>query len=51
MLMNLNTLQWDKEILDFFDIPEKCLPKILCSSDDYGYAKNNEYLKGIKITG
>lgn len=49
--MNLNTLDWDEELLDIFGIPKKSLPKILCSSDNYGLVKNNEYLKGIKVSG
>ena len=27
MLFNINTLTWDKEILELFDIPEQMLPK------------------------
>lgn len=40
MLMNLNTLSWDQEILDLLEIPFSMLPKIVSSSDFYGYAKN-----------
>ena len=28
MLFNINTLEWDKELLDFFDIPEGILPRV-----------------------
>ncbi len=33
MLMNLNTLNWDQEILDILDIPRQMLPRIVPSSD------------------
>ncbi|WP_018267275.1 glycerol kinase GlpK [Methylosinus sp. LW4] len=35
-LMNLETLQWDDELLALFDIPRACLPQILSSSEIYG---------------
>ena len=28
MLFNINTLEWDKELLDLFEIPESMLPKV-----------------------
>lgn len=39
MLMNIHTLQWDKELLDIFDIPEHSLPKICSSDANFGKAK------------
>jgi glycerol kinase len=38
-LMDLNTLSWDREILETFGIPEAMLPRIHSSSETYGYAK------------
>lgn len=38
MLFNINTLEWDKEILEELDIPESMLPKPVPSSQIYGYA-------------
>lgn len=35
-LFNINTLDWDDELLDLFEIPRAMLPKVLDSSDDYG---------------
>ncbi len=35
-LMNLNTLEWDREILHDFDIPMAMLPKIVSSSEVFG---------------
>jgi glycerol kinase len=37
MLMNLETLDWDDELLSFFDIPRQMLPEIRPSSDPEGY--------------
>jgi glycerol kinase len=39
MLMNLETLDWEDEILDVLDIPRQCLPRIVPSSDSepWGY--------------
>ncbi|MBK9925814.1 MAG: glycerol kinase GlpK [Anaerolineales bacterium] len=36
MLMNINTLEWDDEILGILDIPRAVLPKIKSSSEIYG---------------
>ena len=38
MLFNINTLEWDKEILEELDIPESMLPTPVQSSEVYGYA-------------
>ncbi|MDR7275128.1 glycerol kinase GlpK [Catenuloplanes atrovinosus] len=37
MLMNLETLQWDDELLSFFGIPRAMLPEIRPSSEPAGY--------------
>jgi glycerol kinase len=54
MLMNLETLDWDDELLGFFDIPRQMLPEIRPSSEPkaYGTTLANGPLKGeIPITG
>lgn len=54
MLMNLETLDWDDELLGFFDIPRQMLPEIRPSSEPkaYGTTLKNGPLKGeIPITG
>ena len=38
MLYNINTLEWDDELLKIFDIPKTMLPKVLPSSYKYGTA-------------
>ena len=38
-LMNLDTLSWDREILETFGIPAAMLPRVRSSSETYGLAK------------
>jgi glycerol kinase len=48
-LMNLETCQWDQEILDTFTIPTSMLPKIVSSSKVYGKAKG--VLNDVPLAG
>jgi glycerol kinase len=50
MLMNLETLDWDPDMLEVMDIPHSMLPAIKASSEVYGYAKNSG-LDGIPVAG
>ena len=36
MLFNINTLEWDKELLELFDIPSSLLPKVEHSDVNFG---------------
>src|SRR5215203_1100946 len=49
MLMNLETLDWDDEILGIMGIPRSMLPEIKASSEVYGNAVGD--LQGIPIAG
>jgi glycerol kinase len=49
-LMNLQTLQWDREILQEFGIPIEMLPKIVSSSEVYGTA-TLPAIAGVAIAG
>ncbi|MGY0538812.1 glycerol kinase GlpK [Nocardioides sp. YJ-D4] len=54
MLMDLETLDWDDELLGFFDIPRQMLPEIRPSSDhnDYGTTLESGPIGGeVPITG
>lgn len=53
MLMNINTLDWDDEILDILDIPRAVLPKIKSSSEIYGKvgAQYIAPLQGVPVSG
>lgn len=46
-LMNLETLQWDDELLDIFDIKREWLPQICSSSEVYGKTKDGVPVAGI----
>ncbi len=37
MLFNINTLEWDADLLELFDIPRALLPEVRSSSEIYGY--------------
>ncbi|MBT4332892.1 MAG: glycerol kinase GlpK [Candidatus Cloacimonetes bacterium] len=50
MLMNLQTLDWDDELLTTLDIPRKMLPKICSSSEIYGKTKT-AFRNEIPISG
>lgn len=41
MLFNIHTLEWEKQLLDLFDIPQSILPKVCPSSYDYGYVDSS----------
>ncbi len=49
-LMNLETLDWDDEILGIFNIPRCLLPAIRSSSEHYGDMKRTS-LAGVPIAG
>jgi glycerol kinase len=47
MLYNINTLEWDAEMLKLFDIPAAILPEVRSSSEVYGYT--DQVLTGTNI--
>jgi glycerol kinase len=47
MLFNINTLSWDKELLELFGIPESMLPEVRSSSERYGETSGK--LLGTKV--
>jgi len=49
-LMNLETLDWDEELLRAFGIPRRMLPRIASSSEVYGEAKL-ESVRGVPVAG
>jgi glycerol kinase len=49
MLMNLNTLDWDLDILKIMGVPRAMLPKVVPSSAVYGEAVGS--LKGVPVAG
>jgi glycerol kinase len=53
MLMNLETLDWDEELLGFFGIPRQMMPQIRPSSAPGGYGElaGLAALRGVPLTG
>ncbi len=52
MLMNLETLEWDRDMLDIMGIDEKMLPQIKSSSEIYGYTACNAFLNNkVPVAG
>jgi glycerol kinase len=49
-LMNLDTLDWDVDLLAAFEIPRAMLPSIRSSSERYGVARA-EPIEGVPIAG
>jgi len=49
-LMDLKALEWDREILEDFEIPMQMLPRIVSSSEIYGTAKLKA-IAGVAIAG
>ena len=52
MLFNINTLQWDEELLEIFQVPVSILPEVHPSSNIFGTTKGLEFLPdSIPISG
>ncbi|HEU0182254.1 MAG TPA: glycerol kinase GlpK [Agromyces mariniharenae] len=51
MFMDLETLQWDDEILAAFGVPRSMLPEIKSSSEVYGVANEHSLLRETPISG
>ena len=51
MMFNINTLQWDDEILEILDIPKSMLPEPMPSSCVYGETVSNIFGGPIRIAG
>src|SRR6185437_212945 len=50
MLMNLETLDWDDELLDAIGVPRSMLPEIRASSQVYGEVKEGGFA-GVQVAG
>ena len=51
MLFNINTLDWDEELLDLMDIPRSMLPTPVPSSQVYGETDPGFFGRSIPIAG
>ncbi|QHO70163.1 glycerol kinase GlpK [Marisediminicola antarctica] len=51
MFMDLETLQWDADILAVFDVPASMLPEIRSSSEVYGTVHTSSLLREVPVAG
>ncbi len=51
LLMDLETLDWDEELLAAFDIPRSMLPRIASSSEVYATVESSSVLREVPIAG
>lgn len=51
MLFNINTLDWDDELLDMLDIPRSMMPRVCSSSEVYGHTKTTIFAHEVPIAG
>lgn len=51
LLFNINTLEWDDELLAILDIPKAMLPEVLPSSHIYGHTDEQFFGRAIPIAG
>jgi glycerol kinase len=50
MLYNIHTLEWDRDLLEIFGIPERMLPEVRSSSDIYGHTEG-QFSSEIPVAG
>ncbi len=51
LLFNINTMDWDDEILELMDIPKSMLPEVKQSSEVYGNTKTTLFASKVPIAG
>ena len=51
MLFNIHTLEWDKELLELFNIPASMMPQVKSSSEVYGHTKGTIFAYEVPIAG
>lgn len=51
MLFNINTLEWDHELLKIFQIPKTMLPEVKSSSENYGETSGKLLGTKVQISG
>ncbi|HDP74989.1 MAG TPA: glycerol kinase [Bacteroidales bacterium] len=51
MLFNINSLTWDKELLDLLQIPESILPRVGSSSEVYDHTNTTFFATKVPIAG
>jgi glycerol kinase len=51
MLFNINTLEWDQELLDLLGVPRSMMPRVCSSSEVYGHTKTTIFAHEVPIAG
>jgi glycerol kinase len=51
MLFNIQTLTWDKDLLELMDIPASMLPEVRSSSEIYGYTHESTLGSRVPLSG
>lgn len=51
LLFNINTLEWDKELLDIFDIPASLMPEVVPSSGIIDVTNTTFFASKVPIAG
>ncbi|QEC53192.1 glycerol kinase [Anseongella ginsenosidimutans] len=51
MLYNINTMQWDKELLEILTVPENMLPQVRSCSEVYGHTSGKLMGQAVPIAG
>ncbi|REL33038.1 glycerol kinase [Rhodohalobacter sp. SW132] len=51
LLYNINTMEWDDELLELLDIPKSLLPEVKQSSEVYGKTKTTLFASKVPIAG
>ncbi|MDT0606700.1 glycerol kinase GlpK [Croceitalea rosinachiae] len=51
LMFNINSMEWDSELLELFTIPRSMLPEVKQSSEIYGHTSPNFFANKIPIAG
>jgi len=51
LLFNINTLDWDDELCELFNVPKRMLPQVKSSSELYGETEPNIFGSKVPIAG
>lgn len=51
LLFNINTMDWDDELLEIMDVPRSMLPEVKQSSEVYGRTKTTIFASKVPIAG
>ena len=51
MLYNINSMKWDDELLELFDIPRSMLPEVRDSSEVYDHSNTTFFASKVPIAG